>query len=1007
MPEDLISADSVSLDRLNETMWSFYPSGESVAQEVRIITPSFKDRSLDYQLARLAANFINKQNQLPPGLNLSDEKVEGIASDLRKSWQFTDVTEKWSKGCQADNIVSRTLTTLHTFKNLPYKVIEIKPVTWSDTLSWNASRAFSWLKTWVVSEKAYVEHPEPLKATCTLEGSKTSFLLNGAFTDPFTQLATAALKRDETSFISERDFAGSYRFAWDKKNAELRLEPISVKPLQPASGEEDPAIAAVIAYRDFLKVTYGWRILDAIKFENEIRHYGDIFTNRSNEEEQLFGYLKSTFGIDFGEMIRLKQPLLPDHIFKCNIAVGNIEMPQVESLYLRIVKRLKVLPEHIPDMERRFPADTQLNSPKAFVNFFQEFTSFLLDPLSRNDLGKNGLFLNLFSLREIRGLYKAFNQFAKGDLTVGRFCAFLDSFDKYIDGYQNPGYGEKIRELEPEAFHRLMEILYVDTHLLKSQQPKQSDSFFTGRKITHLGISGYKTMGDRNTYDPSRNLFELLHVYPGLVEADTDDRLNELLSMVVAKKALWSQYPLRPIEKLSLPASAQQQDVRRVGRVIPFPAKDGEPRYYFVDGLLNDGGGDLNYVLVPACKGYMETKGEDPRTGKRAPLVKLYRSTASDAEAESGVDTLLADTNPEKVGSLDFSLGDEYETIYFNRCTMPIWAAYLLTKDTVHDIPKAKKLFNEEKFKEVPFQPQLGSLEKRKQIMQDFLAWQIQTLHLADTDTAKQEASTRIKAFIAQIGEEKFNNYLTQTLEGREWINDKMAQDIHFVGHSLGGALSQSGMSHFGPEARRIALASCNFKCFTFDSPGVTLNEARKFVQFGRDHRAILAQFGQKWEIHHRFEQGDLVPLGGECLLGAQDKEFSDTDWLTVTGEVRIPKDTARDIVITTNPTHGRRFLQAKAGKDKDYTVEPLTMSELFQLKRGWTLGDELRRKLNYNRLETTFSSDTLVRRGLPGTFAYGVFKVKKFFSSQPKKHELDKNGVLYCTYKGYTASPA
>ena len=236
-------------------------------------------------------------------------------------------------------------------------------------------------------------------------------------------------------------------------------------------------------------------------------------------------------------MLHESKPLLPDHVFKCNIATCNIEMPQVESLYLRL--------NHLKELlaKEKMDKGTIFLSTKAFLSFFDEKVGY-------GDAVYG--FPDLFSFKETRGIFESFKQFANGaPLSVGKFLDFVDSFDRYVEDYGAEGYGEKIRELRPEAFQRLMEILLVDTGLADGNQPpaQAPSPFFTGRKIEHLAVCGYKTMGDRSVYDPTRNLFELLHVFSHLSRAmppvsvppvvPVESRLHELLAHVVVKKSLW------------------------------------------------------------------------------------------------------------------------------------------------------------------------------------------------------------------------------------------------------------------------------------------------------------------------------------------------------------------------------------------------------------------------------------------------------------------------------------
>lgn len=922
---------SVPLYRLDETLWSFHQDG----LEIRVLTPGFNCRAVDYQLACRIADSFKKDKEL---VDLSNEK--NILPELQQTWEMIDITKKWyddldvffGEGFDPESV----------------RVIQIKPSSWFQ-------RGLFSIKSWFGNDTGsllsfYLPWDE--------KGWESHVLEDGLFNDPFTCLASQALQKDETPFVTDKACRGSYRFII--RDQKLMLEPIK------KTEDEDlrDSIAAIEAYRAYLKRTFAWCILDGVEniFEQELDTYASIFENNKNQEEQLFGYLKYSMGIDFDDLIKNHQPLLPDHVFKCNISVNNVEMPQVESLFLRITKQLKLT---------IFSDKVVLETPLQFFNFLKELKV-----------------SSYFSLKEIRGLYCSFKKFSGPfPLTSKSFRAFLDSFT-FIEGQQQSGYGEKIRDLTPDAFHRLMEILFVDTGLLEA--PSDGDSFserfFTGRKIIHLGITGYKTMGDRDEYDPCRNLFELLHLYRPLIKAN-ETILQEVLPIVVAKKSLWSHYPAK-----SIPVHRE----RRVARLLPFPDYQGEKRWYYVDGLLNDGKGDLNYVLVPACKGYLEVPGGHHAVSKRSPLIKLYRSTASDSEAESSIDSLLADTNPEKVGSLDFRAGDEYEVTYFRRCTMSLWTGYLI----IGEIKEAVKAFKEIPFFKDKKSKVLSSQEDKKHLLLQFIVWQRFQIQGGDLKKLELLSQEDLNLFIQEVGTVEFECYLTESIQGMEWEKQKIAQDIVFIGHSLGGALSQSGLYHFGPEQNRIPLFGCHYECIAYDTPGVTKDEAEQFLKFGRTHKALLLALKQLWKIKYQFEYEDLVPQGGSCFLGIPGYDPKiDESWLNITASVCRPFSSAQDIILTTQPTHGRRFNHAQPSIDYQRTA--LTIPELNRLKENWTLSGSLRKKFGY---EWTVPKMTeTLRRTVPGTFAFTYFWIKKqatsFFS--PENLETDKDGVIFCTYKG------
>jgi hypothetical protein len=932
---------------LDENFWSFKLDTTQGPLEIRLLTPKFKSRSMDYALALHIARAMKQEKNFQPvdsfKVDLSND--QDLQPELQKSWELTDRTKEWYN--ELDGFLDKG--------PVPKGVI-IAEVNSASSI-W---KGLSKIKGWFRTSKDTIPHSNTLSAPWNEKEWQVHLLEKGIYQDAFTYLSTQALQTDETPFVAEKECRGSYQFVLH--NQELRLEPIH----RTTDRDIPRMIAAIEAYRTYLKRTFAWRILDGVDslFEQELDHYSSIFSDNQNHEEQLFGYLKGSIGIDFDEMIKNHQPLLPDHVFKCNVSVNNIEMPQVESLFLRLSRILKTAD---------FKDDILLGSSDQFLRFLETLN-----------------ISSSFSLREIRGIYCSFKKFSQlSPMTSRSFKNYLDSF-VFTPDYEQAGFGEKIRDLTPQAFHRLMEIVFVDTGLLDKdlENPLLPERFFTGRKIVHLGICGYKTMGDKDQYDPCRNLFELLHLYHPLVEGN-EATLHELLAFVISKKSLWSHYPPRSSER-------SEPHERRVARLLPFPDKNGEKLWYYVDGLLNDGNGDLNYVLVPACKGYVERVGEHPTISKRSPLIKLYRSTASDPEAESSLDSLLANTNPEKIGSLDFEAGDEYEMTYFGRCTMPLWAGYLIAGDMNRATQSFKTLYP---FKEKA-SPSLIPYEDKIYILLQFMVWQKFQIQPQDPTLLKKEMEQILNQFAHLVGGAEFKYYLSRSIQGMEWEKQKIAQDILFVGHSLGGVLAQSGLYHFGPEQNRIPLYGCVYRCIAYDTPGVTHHEANQFLKFGRDHKNLLLTFKQYWEIQYQLEYGDLVPQVGQCFLGVQGyRPNLDESWLKITATLCKPRSSTQDLILTTMPTHGRRFNHAQLSTD--YERLSVSVAELDELKSNWVLSSALREKFGYEwsipRLTETF------RRTIPGNFAFAYFWTKKQARSLFSSNNLDtdKDRVVFCTYKG------
>lgn len=900
------------LIRLDETLWAFQQGD----REIRISTPGFSNRASDYRLANKAREILESN---PNATAFECSSTEQGLPDLLGKWQIVDRTKEEFKKLQEGSIIYK-----RDFTNLKTRVLQVQPESYFRSFSSDLKKYIPWMQPdfWGTT-----------KLSLPFQEGIEMFFENGAFSDPFTKLAALVFQRDETPFISEHESKGSYHFILE--NGILQLQHNSLPSNSQGSA------AALSAFRDFIRQSYEWRTLKSENLDQDLQNYGEAFDPRlpRKDDDQFLGYLKTTFGIDFDAMLKEKKALLPDHVYKCCIAANQIEIGMVESLYLRIERCLKAKLQNVQE-EEVFP------TALAFYNF----------------LKKQGQ-SSFFSYREIDGIYQSFAKYSSSKS--------LSSFKHYLSEISTFPSSKTftIHSLTPKGLDRLMDILFIG---LATPYPEH---FFTGRKILHLAICGYKTMGDKNIYDPCRNVSELLHIFPHLKKGNLLS-YNELLAHVVVKKGLHQCYPSR---------TAPGELEWRVGRLIPFIDKEGLSRWYYVDGYLNDKSGDVNYVLLPASRGYLDagyaTKPDEISSEKKLPLIKLYRSTASDKEAESSIDSLLADLNPRGIGSLNFNKGDDYERPYFQRCTMPVWAGYLLIGDVDKAVEHFRTIENTEK----------KNANGKEENLLRFLTWQ-QKDRSFDIEKVYQE-------FKKRIGEKELDAFFHSTRLGEEWAKyNKVAQDIHFTGHSLGAALSQQGLYHFGTREGRIPLTGCDFKCFAYDPPGgVTDKQNQKFLAFGRQHKELLQKLGQKWEINYQFEYQDFVPQGGERWLGISEDNDLDSDWLELTGLLFKPKSSANDLAIITMPTHGRRFNHISSElSNLEYEIVPVSKKELYTFKTAYLFPNELRNKFGFN-ITTPRMTEGL--RGTAGVTAFSLLWLKKTLGDMwagNKRGEQDAQGVRF-----------
>ena len=309
--------------------------------------------------------------------------------------------------------------------------------------------------------------------------------------------------------------------------------------------------------------------------------------------------------------------------------------------------------------------------------------------------------------------------------------------------------------------------------------------------------------------------------------------------------------------------------------------------------------GDFNYALRPACSGWTDL-----------PAIKLYRSTASDAYAMNGRRSIEADLDPWSTPGGYKHVADHYENHFFDRRTIPLWVAYSMLADemfekvTAHDtdhdpfaqaladpesdtvtghfnrcvarvrewveviacyekgiIPLLETRIDEEGLPEV--KQELAGIVARgsgEYDVPEVISWDnIRLLH------SKMEHCRKLsKVYSGQLA--------SYAKERQERPEDKIGTDIIFAGHSLGGALAQAGIVHFGPDHRRIACPGYRFECYASDAPAVSQAEADKLLAFVSEHETVLRRFNRPWRIVQQMEYGDIVPLSGMKHLGAADR---------------------------------------------------------------------------------------------------------------------------------------
>jgi hypothetical protein len=494
-----------------------------------------------------------------------------------------------------------------------------------------------------------VFHSESIHSFGGAEGDDLSLPMNerlfsSSFEDPFTRLATECFQKYEPCFVMETEHRGRYRFVFNK---EMKIQLEQLDPSKPGYREENRKIVA--AYAAFLK-----------------KEYGPAFVSQ----------LEDSYNLSFDSMVRAGEPLLPDHVSKCNIGVNSIEIGHIQLLKDNLHKLFLDLRHHLEGRSendlKKIPAQQYLAELLA------------VEP-------------PLLSVRTARGLLRSFPQKDPN----------LDDLLNYLAGLEKND-ARSVRDLRPETLNALVSIIMPNEEEL--------DRAFTGRKIRHLSIMGAHTMGQAAIHNPCRDQFELLHVFADCQKTNDWKNYFELLSHVVVKKSLFRKTP-------------GTQNSWHLGLLIPGPTSEtGEQRWYCAETMFDDHAGNVNYIFLPACRQYRH------HDGRLLPMVMGFRNTCFSSNSMNWQDSIAADLNPYGgPNSLKPELVAEYEQQYIQERSIPLWMGYLVAARQINqsDRESSKKyqtllLHSAEEFihyveKELKGDAELKSRVAQMMVQGDFL----------------------------------------------------------------------------------------------------------------------------------------------------------------------------------------------------------------------------------------------------------------------------------------------
>jgi len=819
------------LVRLDNNLWRYIPEPPPAGivptvDQIQIQTPQWDVPALSYRLASVVQEALKSQ-QISQMNQLNDDFYVYVRDDA------SGIQGKWKVSLVEDRSFMHTFWQFFPFtRNYPDTRIARLEVSRSSVI--NELFTFKRLNTFCMEKPVLM----PDIQLPFVPNAQT-----GRFSDAFTELSRIYFQTIDPNFVFEENVLGTFRFVLDATGQ------LSLKLITGAPTEADENRVTATAFRDYIVNTYGQQKLD---------------------------FVNNAFGFSLDQVIQQGLPLVPDHIFKTNIGMCNIEMSDLEQLF----DKLK----------------NYNTSPPVFPQIVQQ------------------------------GLAKAFP-------TPAELTAFIASLANV----------PSVKKLPVDQFNLVVNLLMPSD--------EERELAFTGRKIRHLAIVGWNTQGDPDVFTPSRDLFEFMHVYGQMEKPNDWDNYHELGTHVASKKNLFRK-------------NSDNQGWH-VGILMPGPkSATGQATWYYNDAFIDDGQGNVNYVMLPACDNYQEN-------GKALPYIKNYRSTAANQSSIDWMESIAADLNPYGPPiSIHPHVSFQQEKGYFDQRTIPLWVGQLL---------RAEKSQQQAHFQQ--------AIDEYVKCLQS----------PGRTPPEKMELALKTQALQSSIDIQKFLR--DEARLHQELPEFKIAQDIACVGHSLGASLAQFGIYYFGPRRHRIPLPQQNYICFSTRGPAIDNYQDSVFMTFGKTYSDVLVALGQRWKVRHQLEYGDFIPESGESHLGTTGYDpATDSLWLDQNITVFRPLTTAQALGMTTLPTHGRRTGFSVEGRD--FVQQSLDVNLFQQYDHDWWMSQQLIDIFGYRILRS--SKVTEFARAFASVvsrpFMVVILKIYNFVC--PEIIPPNKNGVIFLRYQ-------
>ncbi|MGR3952109.1 MAG: hypothetical protein QRY74_04335 [Chlamydia sp.] len=490
---------------------------------------------------------------------------------------------------------------------------------------------------------------------------------------------------------------------------------------------------------------------------------------------------------------------------------------------------------------------------------------------------------------------------------------------------------------------------------------EERERSLTGRKI-QKAIMGFNTMGNPDIPCPIRNMFELLHIFDNLQTCNVID-YYQLLSHVASKKSLFRKDENgRYYAGLILPGARKEDGADG----------DEQLRWSYCKVFIDDDCGSVSYILTPL--------GNDSTN----PIIFLYRSTASDKNAISYFDSLIADLKKSAPGSLDPSISYEYQKKHIFENSIPIWVGYLL----------AAKLYSP---LDCVDEAAAGAHDQRYTHAIVSSCYELKSYCQEHGQRYPENLDTLLK------NNDYHQAHIILLTLAKEWEEDpesKKSRGMVFAGHSLGGALAQSNTFYNLARINRCPLPDQSCLCYSTQAPATDNESDKQFMEYIHKHQSIFKTLHISWSVHHQFEYGDIVPQAGGSHLGTNllDKKIDDAVFHFFARACR-PNSCATDIEITTAQTHGRRF--SSTPDLRQYREFLLNRNELYAFDHAFHLSSDLAQKFGVGFFNSPKTIEWI--RNSAGAVISPLLKFinKKFIE---KKEDLaGDGGIIYALPNGWS----